>query len=291
VEQLTVTEPETTGPPPPSRETIRLAPTRGFSRVLSPKELWRYRDLAIQIAARDVTVRYRQTVLGVAWAVLQPVGFMLVFTVIFGNLAGVSSEGIAYPLFSLAALVPWTFFSTAVLLGSDSLVANSALVSKIYFPRIFIPAGVIAAGLVDLGIALVILFILVLAWGVVPSAAVLTLPLLVAIAVAAALGITAALSAVNVRYRDVRYIVPFAIQLFLFATPVAYSSNVISEPWRTLYAINPMVGVVEGFRWATLDTGHAPLALIAVSAASALVILLVGLAYFDRVERGFADYV
>ena len=275
--------------PPP--ETIRLQPTRGFSRVLSPRELWRYRDVALQIAARDVTVRYRQTALGVAWAVLQPLGFMVVFSVVFGNLAGVSSDGLPYPLFSLAALVPWTFFSTALLLGSDSLVANNALVSKIYFPRIFIPAGVVAAGLVDIAISLVILFVVVLAWGVVPSAAVLTVPLLVAMAVASALGLTAALSAVNVRYRDVRYIVPFAIQMLLFITPIAYPSSLIDEPWRTISAINPMVGVVEGFRWATLDTGNAPLGLIGVSAASALVILFAGLAYFDRVERRFADYV
>jgi lipopolysaccharide transport system permease protein len=297
VEQLTQSKPGIGGDDVPGRtetpspETIRLQPTRGFSRVLSPRELWRYRDVALQIAARDVTVRYRQTALGVAWAVLQPLGFMVVFSVVFGNLAGVSSDGLPYPLFSLAALVPWTFFSTALLLGSDSLVANNALVSKIYFPRIFIPAGVVAAGLVDIAISLVILFVVVLAWGVVPSAAVLTVPLLVAMAVASALGLTAALSAVNVRYRDVRYIVPFAIQMLLFITPVAYPSSLIDEPWRTLSAINPMVGVVEGFRWATLDTGDAPLALIGVSAASALVILLAGLAYFDRVERRFADYV
>ncbi|MEK6276822.1 MAG: ABC transporter permease [Actinomycetota bacterium] len=295
MEQLTQSGPEAAGAAaaeaPATPETIRLQPTRGFSRVLSPRELWRYRDLALQIAARDVTVRYRQTALGALWVVLQPVGFMVVFSVIFGNLAGLSSEGLPYPLFSLAALVPWTFFANALLLGSDSLVANAALVSKIYFPRIFLPAGVVAAGLVDIGVSLVILFVIVLAWGVVPSAAVLTLPLLIAIAVAAALGVSAALSAINVRYRDVRYVVPFAIQMWLFATPVAYSSTLLDEPWRTLSAINPMVGVVEGFRWATLDTATAPLALIAISAASAVILLLAGLAYFDRVERGFADLV
>jgi lipopolysaccharide transport system permease protein len=295
VEQVTAAGGEVAGnaeePPAAGTETIRLQPTRGFSRVLSPRELWRYRDLALQIAARDVTVRYRQTLLGAAWAVLQPIGFMVVFSVVFGNLAGVSSEGLPYPLFSLAALVPWTYFATAVQLGSDSLVSNSELVSKIYFPRIFLPAGVVAAGLVDVGISIVILIVIVLAWGVVPSAAVLVLPLLIAITVAAALGVSAALSAINVRYRDVRYVVPFAIQLWLFATPVAYSSSLIDQPWRTVYAINPMVGVVEGFRWATLDTGDAPLGLIAVSAASAIVILLAGLAYFDRVERAFADFV
>jgi lipopolysaccharide transport system permease protein len=274
-----------------SPETIRLQPTRGFSRVLAPRELWRYRDLAGQIALRDITVRYRQTALGGAWAVLQPIGFMVVFSLIFGQVAGVSSNGLPYPLFSLAALVPWTFFANALLLGSDSLVSNSALVSKIYFPRIFMPAGVVAAGFVDLGISIVILLIIVFAWGFVPSIAILALPLLIAIATAGALGTASFLSAINVRYRDVRYVVPFAIQMWLFITPVVYASSALDEPWRTLSAINPMVGVVEGFRWATLGTGNAPWDLIGVSAVSALVILAAGLAFFDRVERAFADFV
>jgi lipopolysaccharide transport system permease protein len=272
-------------------ETIRLQPTKGFSRVLAPRELWRYRDLAAQIALRDITVRYRQTALGGAWAILQPVGFMVVFSLIFGQLAGVSSNGLPYPLFSLAALVPWTFFANALLLGSESLVSNSGLVSKIYFPRIFMPAGVLAAGFVDLGISLVILLIIVLAWGFAPSLAILALPLLIVIAAAAALGTSAALSAINVRYRDVRYVVPFAIQMWLFITPVVYPSSSIDEPLRTLSAVNPMVGVVEGFRWATLGTGNAPWDLIGISAVSALVIFAAGLAYFDRVERAFADFV
>jgi lipopolysaccharide transport system permease protein len=272
-------------------ETIRLQATRGFSRVLSPPELWRYREVAFQIARRDITVRYRQTLFGAAWAVLQPVAFMVVFTLVFGNLAGVSSEGLPYPLFSLAALVPWTFFANAVVLGSDSLVTNAPLVSKIYFPRIFIPAGVVAAGLLDLAISLVILFVIVLAWGVVPPIAVLALPLLVVVTVATALGICSALSAINVRYRDVRYVVPFAIQLWLFATPIAYSSSEIDEPWRTLSAINPMTGVVEGFRWAVLGADNDPGLLIAISAACAALVLIGGLAYFDRVERRFADII
>lgn len=275
----------------PSEERVRLEATRGFSRVLAPRELWRYRELAGQIALRDITVRYRQTALGGAWAVLQPIGFMVVFSLIFGNVAGISSDGLPYPLFSLAALVPWTFFSTALLLGSDSLVSNSALVSKIYFPRIFMPAGVVVAGFVDLAISITILLIIVLAWGYAPSIAILTLPLLILIAAAAALGTGSALSAINVRYRDVRYVVPFAIQMWLFISPVVYPSSQISEPWRTLSAINPMVGVVEGFRWATLGTGNAPWDLIAISAGAALLIFLGGLAYFDRVERGFADHV
>jgi lipopolysaccharide transport system permease protein len=288
----TATAPAPAAPAPrPAPETIRLQPTSGFSRVLSPHELWRYRDLALQIAVRDVTVRYRQTALGAAWAVLQPIGFMVVFTLFFGHLAGVSSNGLPYALFSLSALVPWTYFASVLLLGSESLVSNSALVAKVYFPRIFVPAGVVAAGLVDLGISLVILMVIVFASGFVPSAAILVLPLLIAIAIATALGVGSALAAVNVRYRDVRYVVPFAIQMWLFATPVAYPSSLISEPWRTVLAINPMVGVVEGFRWATLGTGNAPWALIGVSFASACVLFVAGLAYFDRVERGFADLV
>lgn len=276
---------------PASVETIRLQPTKGFSRVLAPKELWRYRELAAQIALRDITVRYRQTLLGAAWAVLQPIGFMVVFSLFFGSLAGVTTNGLPYPPFYLAALVPWTFFANALLLGSDSLIANSALVSKIYFPRIFMPAGVLAAGFVDLAISTAILLVVVFAWGLTPSIAILSLPLLVVIAAAAALGASSLLSALNVRFRDVRYVVPFGIQLWLFASPVAYPSSLLDEPWRTVSAINPMVGVVEGFRWATLGEGAAPWDLIGISALSAAAILIAGLAYFDRVERGFADLV
>jgi len=292
MDQLTAPDPlREPEPAAAAPETLRLQATSGFSRVLSPRELWRYRDLAFQIAARDITVRYRQTALGAAWAILQPVGFMVVFTLFFGRVAGISSDGLPYAVFSLAGLVAWTYFANGLLLGSESLVSNSALVSKIYFPRIFMPAGVLAAGFVDLGISLVILFVIVFAAGLVPSAAVLMLPLLIAIMVAAALGVTAGLSALNVRYRDVRYVIPFAIQMWLFATPIAYPSSLIGEPWRTLSAINPMVGVVEGFRWATLGTADAPLELIGISAVSALVLLVAGLAYFDRVERTFADYI
>ena len=258
--------------------------------MLSPHELWRFHDVAVQIAARDVKVRYRQTVLGATWAVLQPIATMVVFSLFFGRLAHISSEGVPYPLFTLAALVPWTYFSTALLLGSDSLVTNGPLVAKVYFPRIFIPAGVVAAGLVDLSIAFVILLVIVVAWGTPLSLTLLVLPLIVLVMVGAALGVTAALSAANVRYRDVRYLVPFATQLWLFATPVAYPITLLHSPWRTLSAINPMTGVVEGFRWAVLGT---PLSwtLIAVSTASAAVMLVGGLAYFNRVERQFADII
>jgi homopolymeric O-antigen transport system permease protein len=291
MEQMTATQPAVQAEPAPKPETTRLQPTRGFSRVLSPRELWRYRDLALQIVLRDITVRYRQTAFGAAWAIMQPLAFMVVFSLFFGKVAGVSSDGLPYPLFSLAALVPWTFFANTLLLSAESLVVNQQLVSKIYFPRIFVPAGVIGAGLVDIAISIVILLIIVLAWGFVPSLAILALPLLIAMVVATALGAGAALSAINVRYRDVRYVVPFAIQMWLFLTPVVYSSNDLSEPWRILSALNPMAGVVEGFRWAVLDTGSAPLDLMAVSAVSAAALLVAGLAYFDRVERAFADLI
>jgi lipopolysaccharide transport system permease protein len=279
--------------PAPTRrlETYRIASTRGFGRLLNPRELWRFREVAVQIAARDVKVRYRQTFLGAAWAILQPIGTMVVFTIFFGHLAHISSEGSPYALFSLSALVPWTYFSNAVLLGSDSLVMNSPLVSKVYFPRIFIPAGVVAAGLIDVTIAFVILLLITLAWGVSLSVSILAVPLLIAIAVAAALGVSAGLSAINVRYRDVKYVVPFATQLWLFATPIAYPSSLLSHTWRIVAAINPMTGVVEGFRWAVLGRPSAPWTLIGVSAASAVVLLLLGLFYFDRVERRFADII
>jgi lipopolysaccharide transport system permease protein len=292
MEQLTA---ETPAPPAetktPTPETIRLEPTKGFRRVFAPRELWRYRDLGLQIAVRDVTIRYRQTAFGAAWAVLQPIAFMAVFTLIFGRAAGISSDGLPYALFSLGALVPWMFFANAFLLSSESLVMNQALISKIYFPRVFIPAGVIAAGCVDFSISLTILFLILLVYGIVPSLAVLVVPLLIVIAVATAMGAGTALSAVNVRYRDVRYVVPFATQLWLFVSPVVYPSSVLSEPLRTLSAINPMVGVIEGFRWALLHNGSGPWELIGISAASATVLLIVGLAYFDRVERTFADLI
>ena len=275
----------------PDVRTVRLQPAHGLGRFLAPRELWRFRDVAVQIATRDIKVRYRQTVLGAFWAVIQPVGTMIVFSIFFGRVAGISSEGVPYWQFSLAALVPWTYFSAALTLGSDSMVSNSALVSKIYFPRVFIPAGVVAAGLIDLAIGLVLLLVVVIVAGIVPSVALLLLPMLIAIMVAAALGVCSALSAVNVRYRDVRYVVPFAVQLWLFATPVAYPSTLLHSPWRTLSAINPMAGVVEGFRWAVLRTPVAPWAMIGVSSASAVVLLVGGLAYFGRVERSFADLV
>lgn len=291
-EQLTVPRPSPkVEDPSPRPETVRLQPTKGFGRVLSPRELWRYRDLGFQLAARDVTVRYRQTAFGAAWAIMQPVAFMVVFTLIFGQAAGISSDGTPYALFSLAGLVPWLFFANSFLLGSESLVLNQAMVAKIYFPRIFLPAAVVVAGCLDFAISLSILIVIVLVYGIVPSVAILALPLLVVIVIATALGASAGLSAINVRYRDVRYVVPFATQMWLFLTPIVYPTSSLSEPLQTLSAINPMVGVVEGFRWAVLNNGSAPLDLMAISAGAAAVLLVAGLSYFDRVERSFADLI
>lgn len=271
-------------------ETVRLQATRGFARAASPRELWRYRDVAVEIARRDVTVRYRQTILGAAWALLQPLGTMVVFSIFFNRVAGIRSDGVPYALFTLTALVPWTFFSNAILMGSDSLVANSALVTKVYFPRVFIPLGIISAGLLDLAIGLVILLVVAGAWGYPPPLQILALPLVAAVAVAAALGVTSALSAVNARFRDVRYVVPFATQLLLFATPIAYPSTLVHGAWRTILGINPMAGVIEAWRWAVLDRPPS-WSLIGTSVAAAALILGVGLAYFERVERRFADII
>jgi lipopolysaccharide transport system permease protein len=289
--ELTATRPPAEAVPRDRPPTIHLEPTKGFSRVLSPRELWRYRDLALQLIVRDITLRYRQTALGAAWAILQPLAFMAIFSIVFGRYAGVESDGLPYPLFALAALVPWMYFANVLLLAAESLVLNTALVAKIYFPRIFMPLGVVGAGLVDLGVAILIMLAIILIYGIVPSAAILALPFIVAVTMLTALGAGSALAAINVRYRDVRYVVPFSIQLWFFLTPIVYPNSILHAPWRTLSAINPMVGVVEAFRWAVLDTSQAPWALMGVSAASAAVILLAGLAYFDRVERSFADII
>ncbi len=271
--------------------TVRLEATHGIRRLVGPADLWRYRDVAVQMAVRDIKVRYRQTILGAAWAVLQPIGTMVVFTIFFGHVAKISSQGVPYWQFSLAGAVPWAFFSNSLLLGSDSVARNSALVSKIYFPRIFIPTAALVAGLLDLAIAVAILLGAVLVAGVDLSARILVLPLLVLIMFVGALGITAGLSAVNVRYRDVRYIVPFAVQIWLFATPIAYPSTLLGSPWRTLVALNPMAGIVEGFRWSVLGTSASPWNMIGLSALSSIVLLAAGLFYFGRVERTFADLV
>ncbi len=253
--------------------------------------LWRYRELLYFLVWRDVKVRYKQTALGAAWAIIQPFFTMVVFSVFFGRLARVPSDGVPYPVFSFAALVPWAFFANGLTQSANSIVANRDLITKVYFPRLAIPAATVLAGLVDFAIAFLVLLAMMAYYGITPSADVVwILPLLV-LALVTALGTGLWLSALNVRYRDVRHALPFLVQAWLFITPIAYPSSLLSEPWRTLYGINPMAGVVEGFRWALLGTDSAPPAMVLVSAAVAVVVLIAGAFYFRRVEGRFADVV
>jgi len=240
---------------------------------------------------RDVKVRYKQTALGAAWAIIQPFFTMLVFSLFFGRLANIPSDNIPYPLFSFAALVPWTFFANGLGQSSDSLVGNANLIKKVYFPRLVVPFAAVLSGVVDFALAFVVLLVMMLFYGRVPTINVIWLPLLLLLALITALGVGLWLSALNVEYRDVRYVVPFLTQFWLFATPIAYPSSLLSEPWRTLYGLNPMVGVVEGFRWALVGTDTAPGTIVLVSALAALAILISGSYYFRRMEQTFADVV
>ena len=267
-----------------------LRPTTGW-RALDLSELWAYRELVYFLIWRDIKVRYKQTLLGASWAIIQPLATMAVFSLFFGRLASMPSDGVPYPLFSFAALVPWTFFSNGLAQSANSVVVSQNLVSKIYFPRLAIPIATVLAGAVDFALAFVVLLGLMAWYDVGVGPRVLWLLPLLALAFAAALGVGLWLAALNVRYRDVRYAVPFLTQLWLFATPIAYPSSLLDEPARTVYALNPMVGVVEGFRWALLDAGPAPGAMLLASSAAALVVLATGTLYFRRTEQTFADVV
>jgi lipopolysaccharide transport system permease protein len=269
---------------------VRVEPSKGWV-PLRIKELWEYRELLYFLVWRDVKVRYKQTALGAAWAIIQPFCTMVVFSLFFGRLAKVPSDGVPYPIFSYTALVPWTFFAYGLGQASNSLVSSSNLITKVYFPRLIIPISTVLSGVVDFALAFVVLFGMMLYYGVVPTVNVLWLPLFLLLALVTALGVGLWLSALNVKYRDVRYIVPFITQFWMFATPIAYSSSLLSEPWRTIYGLNPMVGVVEGFRWALLGTNTAPGPIIAVSSLAALIILIGGAFYFRRLEKTFADTV
>jgi len=270
--------------------TIVIRPSTGWA-PLHLRELWEYRELLYFLTWRDIKVRYKQTALGATWAVLQPLLTMVVFSVFFGRLAKVPSDGLPYPIFAYCGLVPWTYFATALSQSANSLVDHGRLITKVYFPRLLVPAASVIAGLVDLGIALVVLVGMLLFYGVAPGPAVVTLPLFIILAAATALAVGLWLSALNVQYRDVRYTLQFLIQFWLFATPVAYPSSLVPQRWRILYGLNPMTGVVEGFRWALLGKGEAPGALLAVSVLTVAAALIGGLFYFRRMERAFADTV
>jgi lipopolysaccharide transport system permease protein len=267
---------------------VRIRPSSGW-RSLELAELWRYRELLFFLAMRDIKVRYKQTALGVAWAVLQPLASMVVFTIFFGNLAGVKSDGIAYPLFALVGLLPWQLFAYALTQSSNSLVAEQRLITKVYFPRLLVPIASVISGLADFAVAFVLVLGMMFFYRVPVGVTLLAVPPLVLFAVITALTVGLWLSALNVQYRDVRYMVPFLTQFWMFVTPVVYPSSLVPEGWRTIYGLNPLAGVVEGFRWALLGTPEPPLGMMAVSAGTVAVLLVGGLYYFRRLERTFAD--
>lgn len=269
---------------------VVIRPSKGWIK-LDWKALWEYRELLYFLIWRDIKVRYKQTVLGAAWAIIQPFFTMVVFSVFFGYLAKIPSDQIPYPIFAYCALLPWQLFSHALTESSNSLVANKQLITKVYFPRLFIPVSAIAVGLVDFVIAFVVLVGMMVYYGIGLSLAILTLPFFLLLAVCTALSVGLWLSALNVKYRDVRYMLPFLTQFWLFLTPVAYPSSLIPEQWRALYGLNPMAGVVEGFRWALLGTETHSGPLIVVSTIVVLLGLAGGLLYFNRTEKTFADIV
>ena len=271
-------------------QVIRIAPSKGWV-ALQLKELWAYRELLYFMIWRDVKVRYKQTALGVAWAIIQPVFTMIVFSLFFGRLGKIPSDGIPYPIFCYAALVPWTFFSQGLSQASNSLVGSGNLIKKVYFPRLSLPISAVICGLIDFALAFIVLVGMILYYGILPTVNVIWLPLLILLALITSLGVSLWLSALNVQFRDVRHAIPFLTQLWLFATPIAYPSSLLSEPWRTLYSINPMAGVVEGFRWALLGTETAPGPMLIVSTLTAVALLVSGTFYFRRLEKTFADVV
>jgi lipopolysaccharide transport system permease protein len=279
-----------------SDQLIVIEPSSGWVPVRL-RDLWQYRDLLYFLVWRDVKVRYKQTVLGAAWAILQPTLTMVVFTIFFGGLAGISSDGLPYPIFSFAALLPWTFFAQGLTQSSNSLVGSQNLITKVYFPRLIIPLATVLAGAVDFLLAFAVLLGMMAFYGIWPGAAVLWLPLLLALAFATALGVGMWMSALNVEYRDVRYVVPFLVQIWLFVTPVIYPASTVTARLESLgipgwvYGLNPMAGVVEGFRWALLGVDTKPGPLILASVVVSTFLVASGAIYFRRMEQTFADVV
>lgn len=268
---------------------ILIRPSHGWVSV-HLRDLWDYRELLYFLVWRDVKVRYKQTVLGVAWVVIQPIATTLIFTLIFGNLARMPSDNLPYALFALSGLIPWNFFASAFQRGGTSLVSSANLISKVYFPRLIIPIASVLGGLVDTVIVLVLLLVLMPFFGITPTLAILTLPLFFLLAIATALGVSLWLSALNVQYRDVSYLLPFIVQFWFYATPVVYPASLIPERWRLVYGLNPMAGVVEGFRWALFGQ-EPPGPLLGVSVGFVVILLISGAFIFRRMEKTFADVV
>jgi lipopolysaccharide transport system permease protein len=270
---------------------VRIEARRGWLALDLP-ELWAYRDLIYFFVWRDIKVRYKQTAIGAAWAILQPVLTMLVFSLFFGRLAKIPSQGLPYPIFYYTALLPWMYFAAAMQSATNVVVEQGRVITKIYFPRVVLPIASVMAGLVDFAISFVVLLVMMAAYRIVPTpGALIWLPLLTLLAVLTALGVGLWLSALNAMYRDVRYVVPFLVQFWMFASPVAYPSSLVPEKWRWLYGLNPMAGVIEGFRWALTGHGDPPSILVAASSAAVVLLLLSGLVYYHAVEGVIADVV
>lgn len=281
--------------PPKVSDDIQIPVVRRQARpgwvAIDFAELWQYRELLVFYAVRDIKVRYKQTLLGATWAILQPVMTMVVFNIFFGKLVGVPSDGLPYPVFAFCGLLPWQLFAFALTHSSNSLVQNAHVLTKVYFPRLIIPFASVIAGLVDFAIAFLVLVGIMFYYDIIPGWALITLPLFVVLALAAALSAGLWLSALNVKYRDVRYTITFLTQFWLFVTPVAYSSSLVPSKWQAVYAINPMAGVVEGFRWALLGKSAPPGAMLIVSVAATAILLAGGLFYFARMEKTFPDII
>jgi lipopolysaccharide transport system permease protein len=268
---------------------VRNTPAEGWPS-LELRELWAYRELLYFFVWRDVAVRYKQTVLGAAWAIIQPFFTMVVFTLFFGLLAKVPSDGLPYPIFYYSALLPWLYFAGALQEVTSAMIANRALITRVYFPRLILPLASVSSPLVDFAVGFLLLIGMMLFYGMAPGPAVLLVPMFLLLAVVTAFAFGLWFAALNGLYRDVRYVLPFLIQLWMFASPVAYPSSLVPEPWRWVYGLNPMVGVIEGFRWALLGQGHPPL-LLSVSILSVLLVSVSGLFYFRRAEGAIVDLV
>jgi lipopolysaccharide transport system permease protein len=277
-------------PLPGAPTTVHIEPPRGWFE-LRLYEVWQYRELLYFFIWRDVKVRYKQTVIGIAWVVLQPLMTMGVFTLFFGRLAKLPSDGLPYPVFYFSALVPWTYFSTALQSCTSVVVDNQRVITKVYFPRLVLPLSAVVSGLVDFAIGFVVLLVVTAIYGIKPTLAALWLPVLLLLAVLTALGVGLWMSALNALYRDVRYVMPFLVQFWMFASPVAYPSSLVPQRWRWLYGLNPMAGVIDGFRWALTGHGVAPGPLMLASASAVMVVLLGGLFFFQRMEGTVADRV
>jgi lipopolysaccharide transport system permease protein len=280
-------------PPPHTHQAkppVVVQASKGFLR-LDLQPVWEYRELLYFLVWRDIKVRYKQTAIGAAWAICQPLLTMMIFAVIFGRFAKIPSDNVPYPIFAFAGLLPWTYFSQSISRSGMSVVSDANLIRKIYFPRLIIPASAVVAPLVDFTLSLLILLLMMAWYRITPNWAVTTLPLFIGLAVCAALGVSLWLSALNVRYRDVGHAIPFLVQFWMYASPIVYPVSLIPKQWRSLYSLNPMVGVVEGFRWGLLGKERPEFGAIAIGTLVALILFLSGLVFFKRMERSFADIV